>query len=214
MALAGYATTLKVAGTAVPVVNEASTGLGGGVWQVTNTARRIWEPSAAVTVKDAAVTVAANLWSFDYLFGKVTFTGYTPSGAVTVDGSYLPTGPVAEVRSFNLSIKPNILDRTTFDSGGVKQKLSGLGDASGSFEFLSMPTADLDAGTGGDQSLVSFNAGAVFKVFELKVGTWFFRAFIAIESIEESAQVDGLVQGTANFQTAPQRAGAAMGFGQ
>lgn len=213
MPVAANTTTLKVSGTAVPVTNEACTSLGGGVYQVTSTTRRIWDTSAAITIKDGASTVASTLWSFDYLFGRVTFSGYTPTGAVTVSGSYLPVAAVAEAKSVSLTFGPELLERTSFDSAGVKTKLGGLVDGSGSFEFLSLLTDDLDPVTVGAQSLhTRWTAGEVM-VLEVKLGAYFFRAWIILESLEEGSEVAGLVEGSANFQLAPQRAGAVLAFG-
>lgn len=213
MAIAGHTTRLKVSGAAVPVTAEACTSLGGGVYQVTNTARRIWDPSAAITVKDGGTPVSSALWSFDYLFGKVTFSGYTPSGAVTVDGSYLPVATVAEVKSFSASFAGDLLDRTTFDSAGSKQKQAGLRDGSGSFVMLSSPLDDIDPVTGGTQNLATVMNNGTPKLFEALFGTQYLRQWVILEGIETTAAVDGLVESTVSYQTAPQRLGASIAFG-
>jgi hypothetical protein len=209
MAIAGHTTRIKVSGVAVAVTAEATTSLGGGVYQVTSTSRRIWDPSAAITVKDGGVAVSAANYTFDYLFGKVTFS-VLPAGAVTVDGSYLPVATLAEVKSFNFSGAADLLDTTTFDSAGSKTKTKGLKDASGSLTMLSTPLDDIDPVTGGVQTLNDVFTGGTVKVLEALLGTVYLRAFVVFESLEESAAVDGLVETTANFQTSPQALGAAF----
>lgn len=213
MPLAAHGSTLKVSGTATAVTDEPTTSLGGGVYQVTSTTRRAWEPSVAVVVADGGTPVSSTLWSFDYLYGRVTFNGYTPTGAVTVTGSYLPTYSVAEVTGFNFTFGPELLDRTSFDSGGVKQKLGGLLDGSGSVEFLSNPLDDVDTGAGGTQSLVTRHAAGTPMLLDVVFSSGLgFRAWIVLEGIEENAAAEGLVEGSAAFQLAPQRAGAVLAF--
>jgi hypothetical protein len=215
MALAGHTTRLKVSGTAAATTAEAHTFISGKTYQVTNTARRIIDPSVAWVVKDNGVTVAeANILTRDYLFGRVTFVGgYTVTGPVTGDFSYLPVATIAEVRSISFTISAELQDVTTYDSSGVKQKSAALVDASGSFEFLSNPLADTDTGTAGDQSIHSFLANSTPKLLEVTLGASFFRAWVLPEGVEVAAEVAGLVVGTSNFSLAPQRAGAGFGFG-
>lgn len=215
MASVGFTATVKASGAAVPVVAEACTGLGGGVWQVTNTARRIWDPAAAITVKDGGVAVGSGFWAFDYLFGKITFTGYAPAGAVTVDGSYLPTLAIAEVRSVQVKASRTVLDKTSFDSGGAKQKVLGLVDGGGSFEAFSTGLEDLDAGVGGTQSLWGYLTNGTPKLIEANFGSGalYFRGWVLIEAVNEKAAVDGLVTFDASFVCAARTAGASLGFG-
>lgn len=215
MPLAGHTTRLRVSGTAVPVTGEACGLVTGKIYRVTNAARRIIDPATAWTVRDNGVAVAeSNILRRDYLFGIVEFTAaYTVTGPVTGDFSFLPVATIAEVRSFSATFGPELQDSTTFDSNGVRQKHPALVDASGSLEFLSMATADLDAVAGGVQSLDSFLQNATPKLLEATLGASFFRAWVLLESVETTAEVAGLVTGTANFSLATQRAGAGLGFG-
>jgi hypothetical protein len=184
----------------------------GTVYQITSAVRRLVDPVQAITVKDNGTTIASTLWAFNYLEGKVTFSGYTATGPVTVDAYYLPVASILEVKSFDIAVKPDLLDSTSFDSGGARAKKAGLMTCTGSFAFLSLATADLDTGTGGDQSLASFLSNGTPKLLEFKLGssTSYFRAWVLISGVETKADVAGLVEGTANFELAPQRAGAAF----
>lgn len=215
MPLPGHATRLKVSGTAAAVTAEAHTFISGKTYQVTNTARRIIDPATAWVVKDNGVTVAeSNILTRDYLFGRVTFVGgYTVTGPVTGDFSYLPVATIGEVRSFSFTVSAELQDVTTYDSTGAKQKLAALVDGSGSFEFLSNALADTDAGAGGDQSIASLLENGTPKLLEATLGASFLRAWVLPEGVEVAAEVSGLVVGTSNFSLAAQRAGAAFGFG-
>ena len=145
MALAAHSTTLKISGTAVPVTGEATTSLGGGAYQITSSSRRIMAPSATPVVKDGGTPVSSALYAVNYQFGIITFDGYSPGGAITVDYSYLPTQAIAEVFTFNFSVKADLLDTTSYDSGRARAKKAGLVDASGSVGFRSLLTDEVDS---------------------------------------------------------------------
>lgn len=218
MPIAGYSAVLKAVGTAVPVVNEACTFISGAnpnkLYQVTSSSRRIWDPTAAVIVKDGGVTVSAALYAFDYLFGFVQFIGYTQSGAITVDGSYLPTVAVAEVRKYDLKVSAALPDVTTFDSAGWRQFLQTLKRVDLSLELLSSPLADLDGVAGGVQSLFSWLAADTPKVYEIARGAQFWRGWFRHEAITDSApDPEGTLQTQVSLKGSAQGALAALALG-
>lgn len=214
MAVAAKGVVGKVSGAANAVTGEATTSLGSGDrYQVTNTARRRWSPSVAVTVKDDGNTLVAGTdYTFDYLFGIVDLVT-TPAGAVTVDGSYLTMLALPELRAYDLSLKANLLDKTSMDSAGWRQFLQGLLSGNGSLEFLGDPLADLDGVTGGVQSLFSYLTNDTPKLLELLRGSQYFCAWVTFEELADSAQVDELVVPSLAWTLDAQRAGAAAGFG-
>jgi hypothetical protein len=67
-------------------------------------------------VKDNAVAVSsANILSIDYLHGQVTFvSGYSVTGPVTLDVTYLPMTQVAKAQSFTLTQTAATIDNTDF----------------------------------------------------------------------------------------------------
>lgn len=199
MPILGANAALRVNGAANAVTAEACTSLGGGRYQVTNTARRIWDPAVAVTVKDGGVTVSPTLYAFSYLFGVVTFVGYSPSGAVTVDGSWASMVSVAEGRSFEFGPAIDLLDTSVFGQA-FKSKLATLQDVMASMEVLASPLVDLDGVTGGTQSLVSFLENATVKVFEVDLSSVYLRAFVTFDSIKIAAAVTDLVTTTISMQ--------------
>ena len=219
MALAGYSTTLKVSGVAVPVTGEACGLISGTnpnrLYQVTNTARRIWDPTAAITVKDGGVAVSSALYTFDYLFGFIQFAGYTVTGSITVDGSYLPVASITEVSSFKFSGNANLADVTSFDSAGYRAKLATLKDGSGDFMAYSSPLSDIDPVTGGVQTLYTVLTGGTPKLLEANFGggAQILRAWVLLKELSIDAAVDGVVESRWSFETAPQRAGASVSFG-
>jgi hypothetical protein len=219
MPLPSFSCTLKVSGAAVPVTAEACSSISGAnpnkLYQVTNTARRIWDPSVAPIVKDGGVTVSALLYTFDFLFGFIQFAGYTQTGAITVDGSYLPVASIAEVTEFSFNGKADLLDRTSYDSAGARQKVLGLVDSSGSLKMLSQLWDDLDPVTGGSQTMFAVFTSKTPKLLEFKVGTYYLRWWVLLEGLSVSAAVAGLVETSATLAGSPQFApGAVFSFGQ
>jgi hypothetical protein len=196
MPVSAFGSVVKSTGTAVGVVAEACSFVSGSnpnkLYQVTSSSRRTWDPTAAIVVKDGGVAVSAALYTFDYLAGLVQFVGYAQTGAITVDGSYLPTIAIAEVRKFGLKIGAGLPDVTTFDSAGWRQFIQSLKTLTLSLELLSSPLVDLDAGAGGTQSLFSYINSDVPKVIELNRGGQFLRAWYRFENLTDQAEVDGV----------------------
>lgn len=200
MALAGFQTSLKVGGAPVAVTGEATTSLGGDVYQVTASARRVINPDAAVVVYDNGSPVAATDFTLDLLFGKVAFLS-TPSGPVTLDYEYIPLATLTECFTSTFSGTADLGDTTAYgDTFRAKKTL--LLDVSGSLTTRQSPRADIDAVTGGTQSVVDrLESGETF-VLEADFGSGAFviRAWVKLESGEVTAAVDGLVETSWTFQ--------------
>lgn len=218
MALAGFATTVKASGIPVAATGEATTSLGSNVFQVTATARRIIDPNAAVVVRDGGVPISAANVLIDYLFGKFTLSS-PPGGAVTADFSFLPVNTIAEVRKASLKRSRNLLDRTTFDSGGVRQRLAGLKDLEGSLEGLAFVGDDLDPGDA-TESVDSFFESGVPRLLEIRPGGSgdFFRCWFLFEDQGQDVSFDGLREASLPFKGTAltgvgQTEGAASGWG-
>lgn len=94
----GYDCGLYIGGTPTTFTAEATTSLGSDAYQVTDADKRIWDPNTAIVVNDNGSPVdAADIEELDFLFGIVTFvSGYSPLGAITVTGKYLPLFEVAD----------------------------------------------------------------------------------------------------------------------
>ncbi len=216
MPLAGHAARLKISGAAVAVTAAACTSLGGGVHQVTNSARRVFNPSQsllALIFYDAGVPISGgNIAALDIFTGTVTFTS-PPVGAVTVDYEYLPVATVAEAKGVTFTADAGLQDRTTFDSAGVRQKLATLLDTSGDMDLLTAGLDDLDPVTGGVQTLRALLTNGTPKLLEVTLGSYFLRWWVVLESIETAAEVAGLVTTKVNLQGQPQLLGTSGFFG-
>lgn len=202
MPVAAFSTTVKIPGTSTAVVDEACTANTTTEFQITNTAKRVLDPTVAVTVKANGVTQAASAYTLDPLFGKVTF-GSPPTAPVTISANYLPMLTVAEAKEVSVSVSADMGDATTFDSSGSKQRLATLKDFSGSLGVLSSLFADHDPGAGTQQFTALFD-GATPVLIEVRPGGSgnYFRGWAVLEKLEMKAAVAGLVEGTINFQGA------------
>lgn len=216
MAKAAHSTTIKISGTPVALVGEATTEIETDrVFQITNPAKRVIDPAQLVNVKIDGVGQADGSYTIDYLFGLITFNAPIAAlGVVTIDGAYLPVAAIAEAHEFSLSGGRDMLDSTPFGVD-AKRREAGLLDASGSlsvFDDLSdLYGADtlMDLLLDGTPKLIEIHPAASGK---------FFRLWALFESEELGGSVADLVNATLNFTAAPvqgsgQSEGAAIGFG-
>lgn len=213
MATAAWAAQVKMSGTSTAMTGEATTSLGGSQYQITSASKRIIDPTAAVVVKDGGTPVSSSLYSVDRLFGIVTFSGYSPSGAITVDASYLPTAAVGECTGVTVTVTADLSDVSVLESQ-AKKKQSTLTDWSGSLERLALPLDDLDSGTGGTQSLDGWMKAGTPRLLDVLFTTGArFRGWFLVESYEVQSSVADVVTVSVKLVGAAQGAGAAFSWG-
>ena len=96
--LAGNAADIYIAtGSGTAMTGEAVTSLGGGVYQITDTAKRAINPNATVTVLDGVATVPKANYQIGWASGKITITnGYTVGGTITITAEYLTLAQAAQ----------------------------------------------------------------------------------------------------------------------
>jgi hypothetical protein len=200
----GYNSTVKVTGTPTAMVGEATTDAGAHTtYQITNAAKRILDPDAAITVKKNGVAQAATLYTLDKLFGRVTFLAALLGGdVVTIDGNYLPTLDVIECKEASVSNQRDLADTTVFKASPAKTKMALLKSASGSIHHLKALLDDLDAGAG-TVRLYDLMANGTRKVLELGFGSsgYVWRGWVLFESQEVSAAFDDLVNASLSWQS-------------
>lgn len=194
MSSAGYSAKLYRSGTSTSMTAEATTLVTGKTYRITNAAKRMLDPTVAVTVDDGGVPIAAvNIESIDYLHGIIVLdAGYTPGGAVTVDANYLPLSQIADVYTASFSTMRTMLDDTVYEDTTISRK-AGLSDVSGSF-------AVYDEGATAISQLLE--DGTVLYLTFMPTGsgeTDHLRARVLLESEDTGAAVDGLVESTYNF---------------
>tara|TARA_R110001599_G_scaffold243355_2_gene443154 strand:+ start:9368 stop:10048 length:681 start_codon:yes stop_codon:yes gene_type:complete len=205
VAIAAHLCRLYMTGTSSPATSGSLNDLGGGTsWQVPKTLnQQILDPAQAQLFDDGATTVPHT--TIDHLFGIVNFDPTEPTVEIQ-SIKYLPKYEVGTITDFSISVSSDILDRSTMDGGVFRDKMNGLVDLSGSLTLLETPNQDYDTDAG-EIKLFDLLSDGTPKVLEIKFdpsSNQVFRAFIIIESYENTGAVDGLVETSISFQGAPQ----------
>lgn len=204
MPTAGYASHFYKEGTPTGTTGEALGLVSGKTYRITDRAKRLLDPTVAITVYDNAAPVsAANIESIDLLFGKVTFdAGYSIVGAITMDATYIPLSLVAVAKSFGLSTDAGLVENTTFVGSadpayGYKTRQATIGDYSLTFSLWDDETAEFEANVSAGDRLVFVigpgNDPASADVTHL-------RARCVFESFDRSAEVGGLLEDSYSAQ--------------
>lgn len=109
----GYQAVIKKTGAGVTMTDEAMELVSGKTYRITDTTKRLIDVTTTAVVKVGGVDQTANVLNIDYLFGKVTFLpAYTPGGAVTITGKYLPSSQICSMNKFTLSQQAESIDQT------------------------------------------------------------------------------------------------------
>jgi hypothetical protein len=209
-------------GSSTAFTNEPTTKLTANTrYQLNTDAKRLLDPAVAVTVEvDAdgggggAYAVAdPSTYSINYLFGIVTFLADQGSAAlVRVSASYLPVLDLAGVREWNYTCSRTVLETTETDDEDRTRKL-GLKDLSGALTLIELPTYDHDPG-GGELILEDAIENGTPLLFEREAVSSGkrFRAWVLLESAEDTAGIDDLFNTNFNMTGAAQADGGA-GYG-
>ena len=98
--------------TSTTMTAEATTSSAGNIYQVTDTAKRILDPSVEPTLNATSSTYIDKTWmnrGWDYFTGRVKLTGAT---APTITGSYLTITALGSVISWTLDAQKNTVETT------------------------------------------------------------------------------------------------------
>lgn len=220
MAVAGFQTELKLSSgstafSGASTTVQAGTSVPNSVFRIDDALKRMLDPSSPLTVKVGGVAAAAGSFSVDYLFGEVTFTTDQGASAVTVDGSALSLVSFAETTECDLSLTADMLEDTSFDSGGCKSRRLGPRDAAVTVTQLASLLYDEDPSAterrvfdvldGGDPILVEVDFG----------GTQVFRGWMLVSEGDEKLSASSLDEATVKLvpATLPAQANRLFGFG-
>jgi hypothetical protein len=135
--VAGRKAVVKVMGAGVAFTTEACTNLGDGLnYQIAAVAKRVWDPTAAVSVFYNGVLQPAANYRLNRVIGKITFL-VAPGGlVVTVTGTYRPVSNAVRATAFNWSLEATIAEDNDWDnivtSNGFSNKIQTMKDISGS----------------------------------------------------------------------------------
>lgn len=148
----GYLASIAIGGASTAYSNEATTKVTANtVYQITDSAKRVLDPSAAPTVEvdllANGVWSAAGAHSVDYYSGTITFDsdlGATP--LVRLSGNYIPVLTVATARGLTYSIERDMLDCTVLNTTGFRSYKPGLAKFSATLDLHENLFEDHDPG--------------------------------------------------------------------
>lgn len=195
---AGYLAKIRKQGTSTVMTGEAMSQVGSTkTWKIDNSAKEIWDRTTSFTVKDGATDVTANVESFNYLFGEVTFiSSFTPAGSVTVDGAFFPTVEITKAQSYTLTQTADTIDKTDFTTvqgnGGFRVFSAGLRNVSLELSgFFDSSTDLLTELTNRNELVIEINPDGNANSLA--------RGFFKMLSKSQSGDVGALEQETLNF---------------
>lgn len=120
---AGYKAKILKSGAATAFAAEAMTLVSGKTYKITDPTKNVWDRAVAVVVKDGGIDHTTDVETIDFLFGRVTFkAAYSPAGAITADGSYLPMTALGKAHEVKMTQTAAVIDETDF---GTAQSNSG-----------------------------------------------------------------------------------------
>lgn len=125
---AGKGARIKIAGTPVSATSQDCENVAGLIYQIEDRDKCVWDRTVTPVVKDNGGTVsAANILYFNYLTGRLEFvSGYSVSGAITVDVDYRPMTTITYCRTADLTETSELEDITTFATAATDIAASGL----------------------------------------------------------------------------------------
>jgi hypothetical protein len=110
---AGYIVKLMKGGTPIAMTNEPMSLVSGKTYIITATTKQFIDVATTIAVKVATVNQNANVEQINFVTGEVTFKpAFTVSGAVTIDGAYIPTTAIAGAKTFTLTQTATAVDET------------------------------------------------------------------------------------------------------
>lgn len=161
--IAGYNMKIKKGGTPTTITGEAMQLVSGKTYQVTDSAKRLFDIDTALTFYDGGSPVDEDdIESIDYLWGEVTFVStYTVSGAVTVDGKYLPLATLGFGKNTSITQSANFLDQSEYDntqaSSGFRNGTYGLRNIAASVTGIYSASANFRSQITGSTIILEFN---------------------------------------------------------
>lgn len=199
MPVASHQAVARKAGTSTAFLNEPCTAVVAGLtYRINTDAKRLLNPQVPVVVEvdDGGGFDPATGYTINYLFGLITFAVSQGANAVRVSGEYIPVATYAEVTEYSFTASRSNIETTPLNTPD-KTRILGNRDFSGS---LTLNAIDDAADTAHDD-------GSPW-LFEREISGKRFRAWVLLESIDENAARDALVEQQLKMTGAALAAGA------
>lgn len=115
MAAVGYKALIKEQSSAIVFTDEATTTADDQIYQMTNTAKRIFDYDTDVVVEDGGSPTAES-YTLNRLNGTVTFTSVDAGRVITLTGKYVTLVDVVEAKEFSFDGALDMGDKTVFQN--------------------------------------------------------------------------------------------------
>jgi hypothetical protein len=202
-----YLAALYVADQASGFVNGATTKLVANTkYQVTLPANRRISPAVNPVVEVNATGVGSwvvadpSTYTFDYLFGIVTFNSDQGSAAlVRVSAAAMYVVPAGLIREITLSFSNDIVEQTVLSDAGYRKRMATHTDFSAEATGYTPMMQDLDGVFDNlylDNKLE--NGASLFLEVAMNGGPTF-RAWVKVESADEKQQASALLETSFKF---------------
>jgi hypothetical protein len=188
---------LLVGGTSTAMVEEPTTSLGGGVYQITSTSKRNLDPDVAISVTEAGDYVV------DYLLGTLTYE-VDPGDPPLVSANYIPLLAVAEARSLSFNMSAAELDASVMNEAFTKLEL-GQATAEGTITSLALLDYDLDTG-GGTTTWKAILEGRLPFLLSATIQGEVWRAWAMMPTGAQEAGNDSLYTATISWKSSARKA--------
>lgn len=181
---------MRVSGAAVAFTDEATATADNQSYQISDTAKRVWDRTATITVEEDGVPTVES-YTVNRLTGTVTFaTVDALRGAVTVTGQYLPLTDAATAHRYSTSRSRAVPSDTAFGQTW-ETVVSGVKAIRGSLSRWVIDEYFGDALVAG--TIV------VLDLFPDRSGTRFTRVWALLNSEQMEAAVDGVADESVEF---------------
>ena len=112
--IAGRKADIYIAtGSGTAFTGKSCSVVSGTTYQIDDTAKRFWDPTATFVVYDGGVAIAAGGYELIYGTGKIVLKT-APGGAVTVDGKYLSVSQLGQSDGYIIDFGPDLAETQTF----------------------------------------------------------------------------------------------------
>ena len=194
---AGYLAKIKKQGSTTSFTGESMTLVTGKTFRIDDTTREIWDRSVTFTVFDNAVDKTAEVESFNYLFGEITFkSSFSVIEPVTIDGSFFPTVTLGKANAFTLTQTADTIETSDFatvqGNGGFRTFEQGL-------KTVSLDLTSFYDVTAGFRAALIARDELIIELDPAGTGESIARGFFKIATEAQAGDVGALEEETVTF---------------
>jgi len=165
--LAAHNASIQITGDPIAVTGESTSNVSGNIYEIDDTAKDIWDPTAEVKVFENGVETTSG-FTEQYLLGRIVFDS-APTTPVTVDVSYLPKYTVEDATNYSFNIDGSLQETTRLDDKGMRMTQSQY-DFTTDFDSNELGGDTLDAGGTEDKFITVVKDGRLV-VLDLNLDT-------------------------------------------